>query len=158
MSSESLVVPKALKSVRLWVHPEGPVLGSLYLRSSETGKALGELPAELLNQPAPFLVCSCGEEPYTHTRFYNKNAITRIEYDDAEEASAPAKVVINAEFQLMDGAVFRGAIREDLPHDSQRLLDYMNVHTERFVRTFLGGNGVILINKAYIMRVVPLDD
>lgn len=157
MSGESLIVPKALKSVRLWVHPEGPVLGSLYLRCPAAGAAPDELPIELLNQPAPFLVCHCGGDEHAHTRFYNKNAVTRINYDDAAEAARPARVRIKAEFQLMDGAVFRGEIREDLPEDRQRLLDYMNVHTDRFVRVFLEGDEVALINKAYIMRVVPLD-
>ena len=158
MSSESLIVPKTLKPVRLWVHPEGPVLGSLYLHCPANGALPDELPIELLNEPAPFLVCNCGEEQYAQTRFYSKSAITRIDYEDAKEEASSARVQIGAEFQLMDGAVFRGEIREDLPPDRQRLLDYMNVHTDRFVRVFLKGGGVTLINKAYIMRVVPLDD
>lgn len=158
MSSESLIVPKVLKPVHLWVHPEGRVLGSLYLHCPGQGAPSDELPIELLNEPAPFLVCRCGPQGHPQTRFYSKNALIRIDYEDETEEAGAARVQIGAEFQMMDGAVFRGQIREDLPPDRQRLLDYMNVHTDRFVRVFLEGGGVTLINKAYIMRVVPLED
>lgn len=158
MSSDSLIVAKVLKPVRLWIHPEGPVLASLFLRNQTADEQPSQRPIELLNEPAPFLVCRCGEGDQSQTRFYSKNAITRIDYDDANESRGAGRVKINAEFQLMDGAVFCGAIREDLPADRQRLLDYMNVHTDRFVRVFLEDSGMTLINKAYIMRVIPLSD
>lgn len=159
MSGDSLIVPKVLKAVRLWVHPEGPVLGGIFLQCPAQGATASELPIELLNKPEPFLVCRCGDGSYEQTRFYSKSAIVRVDYVDIEgEASDASNVRIKAEFQLMDGAIFRGEIREELPPDRQRLLDYMNVHTDRFVRIFLDGREVTLINKAYIMRVVPMDD
>ena len=44
MQPESLKVPKRLKQVRLWVHPEGGVVGNLFLRipSAEDEDEIGQ--------------------------------------------------------------------------------------------------------------------
>ncbi|APZ42121.1 hypothetical protein [Acidihalobacter ferrooxydans] len=159
MSDDSLIVPKTLKSVHLWVHPEGRVPCGIFLQPTTADEAVaGEHPIDLLNKPEPFLVCRCGQQGDRQTRFYSKNAIVRVDYSESPQQTLTPGVRIRAEFQLMDGALFHGEIREDLPPDRQRLLDYMNVHTDRFVRLFLEQDNVTLINKAYIMRVVPLGD
>ncbi|OBS09633.1 hypothetical protein [Acidihalobacter prosperus] len=155
MVEHAWVVPKALKQVRMWIHPEGQVLAGIYLVSDHPGELPAELPIDLLNQPAPFLACQChGGE----LRFYNKNALVRMEYESEDESLRAADVVLRGEFGLMDGSVFVGAIRENLPPERRRLLDYLNVNVERFIRVFLEEEArVALINKAYIVRAIPRD-
>lgn len=57
----------------------------------------------------------------------------------------------------MDGSVFSGEIRKNLPPESRRLLDYLNLDNDRFIRVFTDGNAVALINKAYIVRATLMD-
>lgn len=49
MADHPWVVPKALKQVRMWIHPEGPVLAGIYLVAKQPGETPTELPLELLN-------------------------------------------------------------------------------------------------------------
>lgn len=154
MAEHAWVVPKALKQVRMWIHPEGQVLAGIYLVATHPGELPAELPIDLLNQHTPFLACQChGGE----LRFYNKNALVRMEYESEAECAMATDVTLRGEFGLMDGSVFVGDIRENLPPERRRLLDYLNVHMERFIRVFLGEDTVVLINKAYIVRAIPRD-
>lgn len=154
MSDHPWVVPKALKQVRMWVHPEGQVLASIYLVAKQPGETPTELPIELLNQSAPFLPCQChGGE----LRFYNKKAVVRLEYESEEERASTANTVLKGEFGLMDGSVFSGEIRKNLPPESRRLLDYLNLDNDRFIRVFTEDSAVVLINKAYIVRATLMD-
>ena len=155
MAEHVWVVPKALKRVRMWIHPEGQVLAGIYLISERPGEIPAELPIELLNKPQPFFACQCGGSE--DLRFYNKNALVRMEYEADTEDAMPADVSLNGEFSLMDGSAFTGAIRENLPPDRRRLLDYLNVHVERFIRIFVDDGKVVLLNKAYIVRAIPTD-
>ncbi|AOV16165.1 hypothetical protein BJI67_02970 [Acidihalobacter aeolianus] len=154
MVEQAWVIPKTLQQVRMWIHPEGQVLAGIYLMSERPGEEAAELPVSLMNQPQPFFPCQChGGE----LRFYNKNALVRMEYEAPAEYALPAEVSLRGEFGLMDGSVFVGTIRENLPPDRGRLLDYLNVHVDRFVRIFLDDGSVALINKAYVVRAIPTD-
>lgn len=155
MAEHVWVVPKVLKRVRMWIHPEGPVLSGIYLVAEHPGETPSELPIELLNEPEPFFACQSmeGED----LRFYNKNALIRMEYESEAESAIPADVTLKGEFSLMDGSVFIGEIREILPPEKRRLLDYLNVHVERFIRIFVDHELVVLLNKAYIVRAIPKD-
>src|ERR1044071_1435069 len=89
-------IPKALRQVTLWVHPEGRVIGSLFL-SYHTKHGPGmEDPCTVINDPAPFLVLqrTAPEE----LRFYNKRAIIRVEYQ--EEMPPPQEGVKTLHCQL----------------------------------------------------------
>ena len=156
MTEPDLIEPKRTRPVRLWVHPEGPVDAEIFLRPPGPARE-GELPVAVLNHPDPFLVCRCGAAQRPQIRFYNKHSLVRVEYVDASEESAHAEVTLEGEFQLMDGSVFTGVIRENLPKQRRRLLDFMNQYPARFLRLFPRGGGVSLINRAYVMRVVPLN-
>ncbi|MFV2016830.1 MAG: hypothetical protein ACC656_15465, partial [Candidatus Heimdallarchaeota archaeon] len=55
-SSDSLIIPKLLQKVSLWVHPEGKVLGSLFIREQSYYHAGNESPLEILNSTQDFVV------------------------------------------------------------------------------------------------------
>ena len=50
MSNDSLIIPKIKRQVSLWVHPEGQVIGSLFLREQSVNHAGTEVPIEVLNK------------------------------------------------------------------------------------------------------------
>lgn len=149
MSNDTLKVPKRRQPVTLWVHPEGRVLGSLFLREQSPNHAGPEQPLEVLNQCMPFVVIQ-RQQP-DELRFYNMRAIIRVEYPaDAEPATeTPA---LDCQLQMMDGSLIRGQIREQLPPDQARLLDYLNRSDECFIKLIMEEGTVYLVNKAYIIH------
>jgi hypothetical protein len=149
-------IPKALRQVTLWVHPEGSVIGSLFL-SFHTKNGPGvEDPCAILNEPAPFLVLQCTEPE--DFRFYNKRAIVRAEYREEEtsiEENTGIKT-LHCQVSLMDGSLIVGVVRYPLPPSHERLYDYLNLSKERFVKLYLEDGSVCLVNKAYIVCVSHL--
>lgn len=85
VSKNILKVEKLLKEVTLWIHPEGPVGGSLYLRP-EDGHNTAELPVDILKQDDPFVVLksNIGED----IRFYNPASIIRAIYPQSNKIVA----------------------------------------------------------------------
>jgi hypothetical protein len=153
MYRDPLKIPKKLKDVRLWVHPEGRVIGSLFVRTQSTNLAGEEEPAELLNRPEPFVVVQVGE--HETVRFYNKASVVRVEYKDEQPLDLPEMVSLRCELHLMDNSTVDGYIRKPLPSDRARLFDYLNLTDERFVKIELGDGDIYLVNKAYIVCVTP---
>jgi len=147
---DSLKVPKTLKEVVLWVHPEGKVVGSLYLRQQGLQHAGQETVLEALNKNEPFVVFK-RSEPHEH-RFYNRKSIIRVEYSGREYQVARTIKPLHCQLQLMDGALFRGTIQEPLHPDQARLLDYLNKKDETFIKLHVD-ELTILINKSYIVHV-----
>ena len=152
MHAESLKIPKRLKQVTLWVHPEGPVVGNLFLRvpddEDEEEDAL-----EVLNQPDPFLVVKL--EGSEAVRFYNKHAIVRVEYPVENVPDVMDVETRHCVLQMMDGSSMEGTIRRVLPPDRARLFDYLNLNGERFLKIDCSDGRTYLINKLYIMCVTP---
>lgn len=149
MSEKPLKIPKALQPVTMWVHPEGLVVGSIFVA---IGKKDGELedPALILNDSSPFLVLQ--REGPDELRFYNRSSIVRVEYvgetpDDKNITSIPCVA------HMMDGSVIDGNIIENLPNDYSRLYDYLNHNQERFIRLHTSDDNICMINKTYIVRV-----
>lgn len=157
MSNDYLKVPKNLKKVTLWVHPEGRVIGSLFTRKQSPLHAGEEDPCEALNQDKPFLVLK-REEP-EEVRFYNKSSIIRLEYeeDEEEENTSSDIVSLHCKLHMMDGAVINGEIKEPLPPDQTRLYDYLNKSNERFIRVYVSKNTIYLVNKNYINQATEPD-
>jgi hypothetical protein len=157
MDNDILRVPKQLKPVTLWVHPEGRVLGALFLREQSPYHAGPEQPLEVLNQSEPFLVFR-RDEP-KELRFYNKRAIIRVEYPAAETPAADA-TAIQCRLHMMDGSLISGLIHEPLPPHQARLLDYLNKTEDSFIKIHMDEGLVYLVNKAYIIHVhvANLDD
>ncbi|UCE88287.1 MAG: hypothetical protein JSW10_07940 [Pseudomonadota bacterium] len=151
MSSDSLKVPKTLKEVSLWVHPEGRVVGSLFLRERGAGNKELEQPLDVLNRASPFLVLQ-REQP-DELRFYNRASIIRVEYRDETPTATEGTSTLPCELMLMDGSVLDGSVREELPPDHARLFDYLNQSDNQFLRIFFDDGGACLVNKSYIIYV-----
>jgi hypothetical protein len=162
VNKKTLMVPKKLRHITLWVHPEGRVLGGIYVREQSAHHAGEEQPLEILNQPEPFVVVK-REDP-AELRFYNKRSIIRVEYDNPEESvdEAMHETFLHCRLQMMDGSLISGTIQESLPPDRARLLDYLNRVDDGFIKLTSDEGAVYLINKAYIIHVhaekVPDDE
>lgn len=154
MSDPRLKIPKSLREVTLWVHPEGRVIGSLFLRQQSIHHAGEEEPREVLNQDRPFLVLQ--RDTPDELRFYNRAAIIRVEYTaaDDEGSDRAGMITLACELHMMDGSFIKGTIMERLPAGSARLFDYINSEKERFIRVFQDEGTIGLINKAYVVQVV----
>ena len=65
MSTDILKVPKLKQQVSLWVHPEGQVIGSLFVREQSPEHAGPETASEVLNQDGKIclLLCQVGLSP-----------------------------------------------------------------------------------------------
>jgi hypothetical protein len=157
MEQEALRIPKLLKPVTLWVHPEGRVVGSLFLHP-QSARGLGEeQPFEVLNHVVPFVVVRC-DDPQG-IRFYSKRAIVRVEYRETQPlAESPGQVCLDCSLYMMDGALLSGIIKEALPPGQARLYDYININDQRFIKLHTGDSGLCLVNKAYIVRITPDND
>lgn len=153
MYPDALKIEKKLKEVTLWIHPEGVVLGQLFVRPQSPDSATEEDPAEVLNTPAPFIVLR--REPPESIRFYNKNSIVRVEYDVDDAVPCPVVQPLECTLRMMDGSHIQGVIRRPMPPDRARLLDYLNLTEERFVKVDTPERRVYLVNKSYIVCALP---
>lgn len=155
MTENFLKVPKKLKDVALWVHPEGRVLGALYLRTQSVNHAGEEEPGEILNQKEPFIVVKRVDPE--ELRFYNLSSIIRVEYDEEYNTNLPNVKHLNCQLHMMDGSLIAGIIKAPMPPDMPRLLDYLNKHEDRFVKMYIDDTKVYLVNKSYIIRATSMD-
>ena len=153
MYPESLKIEKKLREVTLWVHPEGMVIGSVFVRMQSSDSSAEEDPAEVLNAAEQFLVMR--REPDGEIRFYNKNSIVRVEYEVEEQRVFPDITPLECTLRMMDGSHIQGTIWKPLPPDRARLLDYLNRDTERFVKVDTPDGRVHLVNKPYIVCAFP---
>lgn len=154
MDQDAFRISKHPETVEIWIHPEGRVLGTIFLQTQSDRHAGAETPREMLDGPAPFLVVQCeGAEPI---RFYNKRSIVRLEFTGGETSKAVDPVDIGCRLSMMDGALLIGNIREYLPPSHSRLYDYLNIAGQRFIELQLDGGRACLVNKAYIVRATPV--
>lgn len=151
MKRASLKIAKTLQQVSLWIHPEGLVQGSLYLSVGENEQPV-EDPLTVLNRDWPFLVLKRSNP--NEIRFYNRNSIIRVEYEDAipEDSNITS---LRCQILMMDGSSIDGMIHEELPSDRARLYDYLNQENTRFLKVYTTENLVYLLNKSYIIQVRP---
>ena len=154
-STDSLIIPKLLQKVVLWIHPEGKVLGSLFIREQSYHHAGHESPLEVLNSLQHFVVLKRKES--NELRFYNKTSIVRIEYNNVDQSIENNDSKIKCKIHMMDGSLLEGTIKENLPQAHSRLFDYINDHSNQFLKIYLNENEVILINKSYVIRITPVE-
>ena len=147
MSTDILKVPKLKRKVSLWVHPEGQVIGSIFVRQQSPHHAGEESAQEVFNQDVAFIVLE--KDNPEQLRFYNRNSIIRVEY--SEQLSSDASP-LHCQLNMMDGSIVEGKICEDLPPDQSRLYDYLNKENDRFIKLYTSANEVCLINKSYIIN------
>lgn len=148
MSSDTLKLPTKKKKVKLWVHPTGPVMGSLFIHHNDEGKDQAVL--DILNQTEPFLVFQA--DVPDEIRFYNRQSIIRIEYNDKDVIDESAKTLYCI-IHMMDGTMIEGTVKEALPPEYGRLYDYLNQQENRFLKIYVADDEVCLINKSYVNQV-----
>jgi hypothetical protein len=153
MLREHLKIPKNLRKVTLWVHPEGLVVGSLFLRLQSANMPGEEDPLELLNTEDVFLVVKI-EQP-DELRFYNKSSVLRVEYDEDTSAPFLMSEPLQCTLHLMDGSFISGIIRKPLSPDRSRLFDFLNLRQEQFMKIRSDDGRVCIVNKSYIVSVTP---
>ncbi len=151
VANESLKIPKFKRQVSMWVHPEGTVIGSLFLREQSVNHAGAEEPLEVLNKDKAFIVL--GREEDDQVRFYNRNAIIRVEYEHTPTSVETEQKIIPCQLTMMDGALLKGEIRETLAADRARLFDYLNHARARFIKLYTDNDQICLVNKSYITKV-----
>jgi hypothetical protein len=153
MLREQLKIPKNLRKVTLWVHPEGLVVGSLFLRLQSANMPGEEEPLELLNTEDVFLVVKI-EQP-DELRFYNKSSVLRVEYDEEKSTPFLMSEPLQCTLHLMDGSFIPGIIRKPLSPDRSRLFDFLNLRQEQFIKIHCDDGRVCIVNKSYIVSVTP---
>ena len=146
-----LKVSKKLCAVTLWVHPEGRVVGSLFLREQSPDYGGTELPLDALNRCQSFLVFKVDDPD--ELRFYNIKSVIRVELESNSSDSSTGTDPMHCHLHMMDGSLIHGTIFESLPPDHARLLDYLNRGEESFIKVHLENNLIYLINKSYINHV-----
>ncbi len=151
----NLIISKLLQKVALWVHPEGKVLGSLFIREHSDSHAGHESPIEILNSPQDFVVLK--RDDSNEVRFYNKSSIVRVEYNDAESINKKNNTKLKCKIHMMDGSLLDGIINENLPQAHSRLFDYINDHSNHFIKILISDNETMLINKSYVIRITPIE-
>lgn len=149
-------IPKALRQVTLWVHPEGRVIGSLFLNFHTKNGAGVEDPFDVLNEPMPFLALQRADPE--NLRFYNKRSIVRVEYQEEQEPPEEGVTTLSCQLSMMDGSLIAGTVRHVLPPGRSRLYDYLNLANERFAKLYMEDGYVCLVHKTYIVCVSHLDD
>ncbi len=155
MSGKSLKIVKNEQPVRLWVHPEGAVVGTLFLRPQDADDQ-AESPADVLNTEQPFLVLRRTKPD--EIRFYNRNAIVRVEYEETPPTDDEMVRTMQCVIHMMDGSVIDGRINESLPPEHARLYDYLNQGKNRFLKLFTSSNEACLVNKSYVIQVTTQTD
>lgn len=154
MTKDFFKVPKQPLAVTLWVHPEGRVLGDLFVREQGLHHAGLETIDELMNQSQPFVVVY--RDDLDEFRFYNKSSIVRVEYDSPTDKLNDGGDSLDSECHMMDGSVITGIIKGDFPADQRRLYDHMNNEDFQFIPLRQDHSGLCLINKNYIIYTKSL--
>jgi len=138
-----------MRQVKMWIHPEGLVNGSIFVTVGADATPEEE-PAQVLNDNTPFLVMRTGKN--NDVRFYNRNSIVRVEYESSRP-SASSLTRATCQVTMMDGSIIDGEVIEDLPEEYARLYDYLNHTKERFIRLFTTDSEVCMVNKSYVVKV-----
>jgi hypothetical protein len=155
MTQTDLSIPKSRRSVSLWVHPEGRVVGSIFLVKGHEENQDAEAPHDVMNAASPFIAVEL--DAGGELRFYNKNSIIRIEYSEQETIPSPDSTTLRCRAQIMDGTLLEGTIHEVLPPWNARLYDYINTEGHRFLKLALAPGEICLVNKAYVVHIAQLD-
>ena len=101
-----LKIPKIEKSVSLWTHPDGLVIGSIYLHMGDAERPRAEDPWVVMNDQDDFLVVRRHEPE--ELRFYNKASLIRVEYTEEELYVAESGKDLPCRVHMMDGSVIEG--------------------------------------------------
>ena len=148
MSKDFFKVPKSERPVAMWVHPEGKVLGSIYVREQSLHHIGEESAFELFNQEEPFVVLHRND--VDEFRFYNKSSVVRVEIEYPTDPDPEAESV-DCELHMMDGSLLLGKVCGIPQPGQRRLYDHLNKDHQRFIPMYLDDGKLCLINKNYII-------
>ncbi len=151
-----LKIPKVEKAVALWTHPEGLVLGSIYLHLGEPDRPRAEDPWSIMNDHDDFLVVRRHDPE--ELRFYNKASLIRVEYSEDDLYTSGSGKDLACRVHMMDGSVIDGAMRKSLPPERSRLYDYMNSDNPRFLKIYVDEHSVCLVNKSYVGYIMTREE
>ena len=119
------------------------IAGDIFLSPVSRFRAAPQRPEELLNEAEPFFALQPGDGA---PALIAKDAVERVEMPPMPpESDAPAHVVA-IELRLVSGDRCTGALDLDMPEARFRLLDYLNAHTERFIKV-TQPHAVLLVNR-----------
>ena len=155
MTAHHLKIDKSLQPVTLWVHPEGRVTGSIFVKPESANNAAEE-PADVLNQSPHFIVLKKHEPE--EIRFYNRAAIVRAEYPQSSADSSVKSHTYPCQLMMMDGSLISGVIQESLPSEFSRLYDYLNQREEHFIKLHSHDELTYLVNKSYVTQVISTEN
>ena len=155
MSYSSLKIPKQQVPMTIWVHPEGRVIGAIFLNMPGPDSHGTEQPWDVLNESADFLVIKRSDPE--GVRFYNKSSIVRVEYRDNARFPAEDGRALACRIIMMDGSLIEGEFCKVLPAEQSRLSDYMRDTRERFFKLRLAGGDMTLVNKSYVVYISELE-
>ena len=155
MTAHHLKIDKSLRPITLWVHPEGRVTGSIFVKAESANKGAEE-PADVLNQAPHFIVLQKHEPE--EIRFYNRSAIVRAEYPKSSADSSIKSHTYSCQLMMMDGSVINGIIQESLPSEFSRLYDYLNQREEYFIKLHSTDDMTYLVNKSYVTQVLSMEE
>jgi hypothetical protein len=143
-----LKIPKVERPLRIWAHPDGLVLASIFLQMPDPNRPRCEDPWTVLNGAEDFLVVRRHDPE--ELRFYNKTSLIRVEYREDELYVSDTGKDLPCCVHMMDGSVVDGAMRKSLPPERSRLYDYMNTDNPRFLKLYVDEGTVCLLNKSYV--------
>ena len=155
MDDGALKVPKRQVPVMLWVHPEGRVVGSMFVHLAGPDSTHAEQPWDVINEAADFVAVKLDDPD--EMRFYNKSAIVRVEYRDGASSLLAEGRPLPCLITMMDGSRIEGDICKATPVERSRLYDYMNDTDERFLKLRSHGVDVLLVNKSYVVHISAVE-
>lgn len=125
--------------------------GDVFLQPSARYRSSPQTPAELLNEPDPFVPVATSEDEFA---LVAKAQIIRVQFppdrtdtDDREVEGVAVDVV------LADGSSATGALRLEMRGERPRLLDFLNADDRESFLTLRSAADVILINRRLIAQV-----
>jgi hypothetical protein len=155
MDDGALKVPKKQVPVTLWVHPEGRVVGSMFVHFPGSDSSDGEQPWDVINEAGDFVAIKLDEPE--EMRFYNKSSVVRVEYRDGATLLLAEGRPLPCMITMMDGSLIEGDICKATPVERSRLYDYMNDTSERFLNLRSHDVEVMLVNKSYVVYIGAVD-
>ena len=156
MDDGALKVPKKQVPVTLWVHPEGRVVGSIFVHLPSPDSSHSEQPWDVINEAGDFVAIKL--DGPDEMRFYNKSSIVRVEYRDGASSLLAEGRPLPCTITMMDGSLIDGDICKATPVERSRLYDYMNDTCERFLKLRAHDVDVMLVNKSYVVYISAVDE
>ncbi len=125
--------------------------GDVFLQRSARYRSGPQTPADLFNEPDPFVPIATGDAEYA---LVAKAQVLRVQFppdgvdtDDREVKGVAVDVV------LTDGSIANGELRLEMRGEHPRLLDFLNADDRQSFLTLRSAADILLINRRQIAQV-----